>query len=153
VLSIGYINSIKTGGYKMQPDWKLIANLGDVNPFEHGAVFIFTDKLGNYDPEMVVIQWDDDTGTGYESRIILEKLSLDKLDQEWFYNDIESAANFTGRDKEALEIGLCSEDVIDRAIAYLDLYYYNGMGGESEEITRDEAIQAYGDQYEKHLTC
>ena len=34
-------------------------------------------------------------------------------------------------DKEALEIGLCSEDVIDRAIAYLDLYYYNGMGGET----------------------
>lgn len=101
MLSVGYINSIKTGGVKtMQPDWELIANLGDVNPFEHGAVFIFTDKLGNYDPEMVVIQWDDDTDIGYESRIILEKLSLDKLDQEWFYDDVESAANFTGRDKD-----------------------------------------------------
>ena len=34
-----------------QPKWKLIAQLGDVNPIDYGGYFIYEDETGVYPPE------------------------------------------------------------------------------------------------------
>lgn len=39
-----------------QPEWEFVDNLGDVNPIEHGGLFIFRDKTGVYDPEMMQLE-------------------------------------------------------------------------------------------------
>ena len=62
-----------------QPDWKLIANLGDENPLEHDGFFIYKDKTGVYEEEgeyiIVDNEWvsDDDKLTYTVYRIILER--------------------------------------------------------------------------------
>jgi len=35
-----------------QPAWHCVANLGDVNPLEHGGQFVMIDRRGVYDPEL-----------------------------------------------------------------------------------------------------
>lgn len=60
-----------------QPDWKFIANLGDMNPLEHGGYFIYEDKTGEYVEEAQLIipdSEDDKSITVY--RIILERLKI-----------------------------------------------------------------------------
>lgn len=136
----------------MQPVWDMIDNLGDVSPFEHGAVFVFVDRLGNYEAEMSVITWLDDSPKGYECRIILDRLTPESVDNEWFSDDLPSIASFSDIDLQLLKDSLCSPNVLDRALAYLNIYYYNGMGQELEEITQEEAIHLYGNQYENMLT-
>lgn len=37
-----------------QPQWKCIANLGDVNPVEHGGMFVLIDETGKHDPQLEV---------------------------------------------------------------------------------------------------
>ncbi len=44
-----------------QPTWKLIANLGDVNPVEHGGYFVYIDETGVYDPEACLLIAPDET--------------------------------------------------------------------------------------------
>jgi len=39
-----------------QPDWKFEAQLGDVNPIDHGGKFLFSDKTGVYAPELEVLE-------------------------------------------------------------------------------------------------
>lgn len=34
-----------------QPVWKLLANLGDVNPVDHGGLFVYQDLTGVYPEE------------------------------------------------------------------------------------------------------
>lgn len=133
----------------MQPEWEIIANLGDVNPFEHGAVFVFIDRLGNCDSEMSVIQWDDNIkNTGYETRIVLERMSPDSIKDKWFYDDIGPASHCCGSSDEVIKTDLCSPNAITRADAYLSLFYYNGMGKSPKKITKEEAITMYGEEYE-----
>ena len=43
-----------------QPSWKLIANLGDVNPLDHGGYFVYQDTTGVYAPEAELLQVPDD---------------------------------------------------------------------------------------------
>lgn len=47
-----------------QPKWKCVANLGDVNPIDHGACLVFIDETGVYPPEMELIEppYDDSDG-------------------------------------------------------------------------------------------
>ena len=39
-----------------QPSFWCVANLGDVDPFEHGGQFVCVDRTGVYPPELVVIE-------------------------------------------------------------------------------------------------
>ena len=39
-----------------QPKWRCVANLGDVNPVDHGGLFVFVDETGVYAPEMVLVE-------------------------------------------------------------------------------------------------
>jgi hypothetical protein len=43
-----------------QPEWKCVANLGDVNPIDHGGFFVFVDKTGHYAPEVEILEVPDE---------------------------------------------------------------------------------------------
>jgi hypothetical protein len=43
-----------------QPNWKLVANIGDVNPIDHGGHFVFVDTTGVYAPEVEILLTPDD---------------------------------------------------------------------------------------------
>ena len=58
-----------------QPKWKCVANLGDVNPIEHGGLFVFVDETGVYPPEAEKLYppCDDSDGKEWEvRRFVLE---------------------------------------------------------------------------------
>jgi hypothetical protein len=38
-----------------QPKWKLVAQLGDVHPIDHGGYFVYVDEAGVYDPEVELL--------------------------------------------------------------------------------------------------
>ncbi len=38
-----------------QAIWKFIGNLGDINPIEHGGLFVYIDETGHYSPEAVLL--------------------------------------------------------------------------------------------------
>lgn len=42
-----------------QPVWKLVGNLGDVNPLDYGGFFVYVDTTGVYPPEVEVLQVDE----------------------------------------------------------------------------------------------
>lgn len=43
-----------------QPQWKFVNNLGDVNFLENGGFLVFRDETGVYDPEVEMIEVDED---------------------------------------------------------------------------------------------
>jgi hypothetical protein len=47
-----------------QPKWKLVANLGNVNPLEHGGYFVYVDETGVYEAEgeLLLAPHEDDCG-------------------------------------------------------------------------------------------
>lgn len=39
-----------------QPQWKIIANLGDANPIDHGGTFVFVDETNVHTPQIEVLE-------------------------------------------------------------------------------------------------
>jgi hypothetical protein len=132
-----------------QPKWKMIANLGDANPFEYGGFFVFIDVTGVYSPEAVKFDIDDNATD--KTRIQAYRFSLDKLKRvsdvntkktvlvfdgltndsphpiedydEWFHQlvDFKSMAEGLGITVEDFEEMFCSDDILDRACAYREI--------------------------------
>jgi hypothetical protein len=63
-----------------QPKWRCIANLGDVNPLDHGGLFLYRDTTGQYDEEMEKIELgDEDPEKGDEYlvfRVVLDRCQV-----------------------------------------------------------------------------
>lgn len=129
-----------------QPQWKLLTNLGDVNPVDHGGYLIFTDETGVYPPEAELLGVpDEDAGTtGWEVyRFPLDRCTLTDgvlsdnpyhpLHPAWFAEDLDKVAQFIGVPLEAtperagLRNWLCSVDPIDRARAYRAIGDFHGF--------------------------
>lgn len=86
-----------------QPNWKQIAQLGDVNPIDHGGYFVSIDETGVYDPEGEILEappecddvWDDETGDYSDSakwtvwRFALERCTFENgvLSDNQFHPD------------------------------------------------------------------
>jgi hypothetical protein len=121
-----------------QPQWKRIANLGDVNPVEYGGYFVYTDRTKVYPPEAELLRTPDDGGEGWTiHRFILDRctfvdgvLSDNAYHPElptWFAKDLAAVASFIGSTELDLINGLCSDDPIDRASAYRAIGEYHGF--------------------------
>ena len=131
-----------------QPVWKLLANLGDVNPVDHGGLFVYQDLTGVYPEECEkLVSPDDDNGTWYMYRFILDRLELHgkaclvpfgfttRTDlpypiesyEEWFSKDIEHVAETIGESADVLRLMFCSADPIERARAYESIGDYHGF--------------------------
>jgi len=131
------------------PDLKLVAQLGDSNPFDHGGQFVFIDKTGINSPFLEVLEissgnteteYDKDGNVliygnmeweinhiGLDQCIYVDgflyvKLSDDEDDLPdhpiWFSDKIEIVAEFVGLKPIELIKKFCSENVVERAVAY-----------------------------------
>lgn len=118
-----------------QPQWRFLANLGDASPIDHGGAFVFTDETGVYDPEMEMLENEDEDSC--EGPWNVHRFSLDKCTYvdgvlsdnafhpeypAWFASELESVASAVGGDADMIRAFLCSDDVLKRASAYLTLY-------------------------------
>jgi hypothetical protein len=129
-----------------QPKWKFVANLGDLNPLDHGGYLVYRDRTGVYPPEAVRIEPRDHDGVSdrerdrswYVTRFVLEPctyqdgvLSDNPYHPDrpaWFAKDLHAiAASFGSCDRAALIEGLTSDDPVARARAYEAIGLYFGF--------------------------
>jgi hypothetical protein len=123
-----------------QPIWKLVAQLGDVNPVDYGGCFVYTDETGVYAPEMEILESpdDDDAPEGWTVyRVMLEPctyqdgvLSDNKYHPTypvWFADKIADVARSCGIDELNLLAQFTSPDAIERAWAYRAVGEYFGF--------------------------
>jgi hypothetical protein len=128
---------------------RTLANLGDVNPLDHGGFLVRSDG------EIVVIEPND------ENRKIEVHLFSNTLcypikgggvsDNEyhknhpaWFSKDLQAVAESS--DHEDIEADLCSDDPVTRARAYQSIICHWGTHGFDSEpitLTRTECRRMY----------
>jgi hypothetical protein len=159
-----------------QPEYKLIGNLGDVNPLDHGGKLVYVDTTGVYDPCMEVIEPNKADGeilswTVY--RFNLEKCTFTDgivsdnkfhpLHSAWFAKPesekvnrpqdttyLSNVASYGGVEVDELIEWLCSDFVINRAEAYDLIASYHGMENfDSYPLTlnRAEVEERYKDGF------
>jgi len=131
-------NKVEKTMSTQQPEWKLIANLGDVHPVDHGGYFVYEDQTGVYPPEAeLLISPDTDEGNWIVYRFILEPctftngiLSDNKYHPDhkaWFADSLQSIASFVDRSVDGLITSLTHGDVVDRAMAWREIGEYHGF--------------------------
>lgn len=129
-----------------QPIWNTVANLGDVNPVEHGGLFVHMDTTGVYDPELEKIEPPvDDETTWTVYRVSLDRctfengiLSDNKYHPEsmaWFGfrrkdrpqdSCITGCADSMGMEVDELIRLLCSDNPVELAQGYRCILDYWG---------------------------
>ncbi len=143
-----------------QPEWECIANIGDMNPIDHGGKFVLVDKTGRYAPEMEVLERMEHLKNTWQVwRFPMERctyvngvLSDNSYHPElaaWFADDIESTASTMDTDAHTLIRQLCSEDPRERAEGYYCLWTCHGADNFDSyplELTRREAKARYSDE-------
>ena len=162
-----------------QPKWKFVANLGDVNPLEHGGLFVFIDETGVYPPEMAKVEPPQDTDPeppeGEEDlfdadeevkytvhRAVLEPctytngvLSDNQFHPDspaWFADKLPAVASFIGVDAAELIGDFTSGDPVKLARAYEAVASYHGWANLDEypvTLTRKEVKEKYADALRK----
>jgi hypothetical protein len=132
-----------------QPRWHVAANLGDVNPLDHGGSFVLIDSTGVYDPEL----WRFDSDSMQLHRISIKQCHRTITGEigdnsyhpnltAWFGSAESLRSVFSFVDNEDLPRHLCGSNVIDRAFAYLALCDYHGADNFDRypiTLTRSEA--------------
>jgi hypothetical protein len=153
-----------------QPQWLAIANLGDVNPVDHGGFFVFVDNTGAYAPEAEFLDVPfDETDRYTVYRFCLDKCTLTDgilSDNQfhpshpaWFAQPeherknrpqdtcyLSNVADSMGIDLHALHSLFCSDNPIERAEAYRAIGEYHGFENLDSyplELTRSEARKRY----------
>ena len=132
--------------YPQEKKPKLIANLGDASPFEHGGYFIYDNGDGTYTGHY----WDgpdEDEPTEVFRFDIPEDVFADL---SWV--DLKPVASFVGSTKEKLDRAGRSGDVRTRAWAVRDAGSYHGFHNlddyPEKYYTRDELERRYRRDYE-----
>lgn len=135
-----------------QPDWKCVANLGDVHPIDHGGYFVYEDQTGVYAPECELLTplGDDDSAGWNVHRFILETctyqdgvLSDNKYHPAlpaWFAKPeseratrpqdttyLSNLAKFVGMETDAFAAMFLSGDISERAEAWRIVGEYHGF--------------------------
>ena len=141
-----------------QPSWKFTANIGDVNPFEHGRL-LYVDSTGVYEPELVIFDNYHEEKKIKVSRISCDRCTLQNNDPltlsdnqyhadkpAWFANKLQSVADFVGQDVMTVAHDLCGSDPVARAIQYDNLVSYFGIyefDSYPVEMTRSDVRKQY----------
>jgi hypothetical protein len=136
-----------------QPNWKLVANLGDRNPIDYGGYFVYEDTTGVYEPEaeLLISPDSDESPEGWQAyRFSLDKctfidgiLSDNKFHPEhpaWFAEPeseketrpqdtiyLSNVCSYAGIEQEQLIEWLCGDDIPARAEAYRVIGEYHGF--------------------------
>ena len=143
-----------------QPSFWCVANLGDVDPFEHGGQFVCVDRTGVYPPELVVIEPLEDESKKYKYIIQLERLMAIKdcsgnvtaLSDNKFHTNytawfgdkagLKAVADHVGVSFEKLVRQFLSSNPIENAIAYKaasDFFGCKNFDEPSDCISADKA--------------
>lgn len=137
-----------------QPKWKLVAQMGDVNPMDYGGFFVYVDETGVYAPEAESLELNE--GGKYTAhRFTLEPCTyIDGVLSDnpyhpksaaWFADDIEKIQACTGID--GLVALFCSQDPIERATAWRAVAEYSGLENLDSyplTLTKKECKKRYG---------
>jgi len=123
-----------------QPNWKLVAQLGDVHPIEYGGYFVYEDQTGVYPPEVAFLiepnEGEKQVWTEY--RFALEPctfvngiLSDNKFHPDkpaWFADKVEQISHCSGQPEvRAFIADLTGEDIQARAWAWRGIGEYHGF--------------------------
>lgn len=116
-----------------QPEWKLVAQLGDAHPLDHGGYFVYEDTTGVYDPEAewLIAPEEDDSGEPWVCyRFILEPCTFTNgiLSDNQFHPDkpawfsrhgrIESACACSGIEAAEFIRMITTGTTVERAMAW-----------------------------------
>jgi hypothetical protein len=140
-----------------QPKWQLIANLGDVSPFDYGGYFVYRNTTGVYPEDAELLEGPCEGDREYTVyRFCLDRctfvdgvLSDNPFHPEcpaWFADNIAGVASCVGKDPAELIAGLCSADPVERAHAYRDIGSYHGWENLDQyplRLSRAEVEQRY----------
>jgi len=145
-----------------QPNWKLVAQLGDVNPLDHGGLFVYEDATGVYPPEMAKLDPPEDSmadspqAKWTEYRAILEPctfiggiLSDNKFHAAhpaWFADSIGSIANSMDIPVSELIDSITNGNTPYRAAAWQAIGDYHGWENLDQyplSFTREEIESRY----------
>jgi hypothetical protein len=116
-----------------QPQWRLIAALGDADPLTHGGHWVFADETGVYPPEAE--RYDPETGLAHryclEPHTLTEGvLSDNRFHPEcatWYADRLAGVASWAGTTVTELRQQFCSPDPVQRAHAYAALAEFFGL--------------------------
>jgi hypothetical protein len=158
-----------------QPEYKIVGNLGDASPIEHGGFFVYVDTTGVYDPQAELVippadgMEDDEGATWTVYRFDLPRCTFDPQSgvlsdnkfhpqhPAWFAqaeaeksacSKLSRVADFAGIELEELRNWLCSEPM-QRAQAYQLIGEYHGWENfDSCPMTfnRAEILERYKDE-------
>lgn len=155
-----------------QPVWRCVANLGDADPLVYGGCFVFVDETGENEPQMERVFPADECGGEKHDiyRVRLDKCTLidwilsdnkfypDKA--AWFAPSVAQIALHPQDSKLAdvckwcdvtevvMLANFCSDNPIDRAIAYREIYEFHGWangGGYPLSLATEECVARYAD--------
>lgn len=141
-----------------QPEWKLLANLGDVNPIDYGGYFVYVDETGVYPPEVEYLESpdDDDAPEGWTVyRFILEPCTYQEgilsdnpyhpMHAVWFADKLSDLASFVEQSELDLINQFVSDNPIDRARAWRivgDYFGYHELDSYPLTFHNREEIEA-----------
>jgi hypothetical protein len=142
-----------------QPEWECIANLGDVDPIEHGGKFIMVDKTGVYAPEMEVLEKEYNRRNSWRVwRFIMEPHTyIDGVLSDnphcpelpvWYADDIKGVAESCDMESQELIDYLCSADPRKRAEGYYCLFTClsaDNFDSYPLDLDRDEVKERYSE--------
>ncbi len=159
-----------------QPEWTLIAQLGDANPFDYGGYFIYRDRTGVYTEQAEYVVVDDEDSR--KPRFTVYRFDLDRCtltdgvlsdnpyhptSNAWFASPEKRMTERpqdttylsrmgTTMDKTVDEYhqAFCSADPLERAQAYRDVGEYHGFDNLDEYpltgLSRAEVKKRYSDK-------
>jgi hypothetical protein len=131
---------------------KLVASIGDVNPLQYGGALIF--KVSGPHKGIAAYELDVLSETKGEGEDIeRHTIPLEDFDPEdWYADNLESVANYTGISvDELLEAGK-SADPVQRAWFYKALADYHGIINFDEypvKFTQSEAKRKYRAMFQR----
>ena len=149
-----------------QPIWKLVANLGDNDPIEHGGLFVFEDTTGVYPPEIELLEPPSDEFSDYKEesnwspsarwtvrRTVCEPctyvegvLSDNKHHQShaaWFADRVDSIADCFGMEASEFIRMITTGSVVERAEAWRmvgDYHGWDNLDSYPLELTHEKAL-------------
>lgn len=122
-----------------QPNWKCVAQLGDVNPIKYGGLWVLVDQAGGYQPELEVLEVEEWTITRGKRKgdpaynYTIYRVQLDPVTmmadilsdnphhpelQAWWADDVMGQPE---DERDRLILLLCSDDPVQRAHGYMEI--------------------------------
>ena len=125
---------------------KILANLGDVNPLDHGGFLVSKDEIHIVEPvgrKLKVSQFDNARCYPIEGGGVSDN-EYHQYHPAWFSDSLTNVGE--AYDHEEIADDLCSEDPVVRASAYRLLVFYHGVANFDSypiTLTRTEVRRRY----------